>query len=315
MTLLYRNDLFLEHDTGQHPECARRLKQIHKRLDESGLGKKCQQMTWSPSPPEQIALVHERAYIDQVKEYAAKGGGQIESDTRVSEKSYDAATLAAGAVCDAVKQVIEPDAEAKQNNALCLVRPPGHHALEKAPMGFCLFNSVGVGARYAIKELRIDRVMIVDWDVHHGNGTQDMFWENEQVSFLSIHRFPFYPGSGTADETGAGKGLGSTLNLPIEYGTSRDEYFKRFSSELERFAAKHKPQLVIVSAGFDSHRLDPIGSLGIETEDFAKYTELLLGIAKQHAKGKLVSVLEGGYNTDVLPDCVELHLKKLLESN
>jgi len=180
-------------------------------------------------------------------------------------------------------------------------------------MGFCLFNNVAIAARLAICELNVDRVLIVDWDVHHGNGTQDVFYADEQVGFLSIHRWPFYPGTGAADETGRGAGLRFTKNLPIEFGTSRDDYFQQFSLELARLADQLKPDLVLVSAGFDAHHLDPLGSLGLKTEDFDKLTCLALEIADAHCGGRIVSVLEGGYNTDVLPHCVAAHLKLLID--
>ena len=179
-------------------------------------------------------------------------------------------------------------------------------------MGFCLFNNVAVGARVATAELGLDRVLVVDWDVHHGNGTQDAFWEDEQVGFLSIHRWPFYPGTGSRGETGAGHGLGYTVNLPVEFGTPRGEFLGLFRNRLEAFAAKVKPQLVLLSAGFDAHRTDPIGSLGLEVEDFQALSRIVLQVADAYAGGKVVSVLEGGYNPPVLAECVEVHLRELV---
>jgi acetoin utilization deacetylase AcuC-like enzyme len=196
--------------------------------------------------------------------------------------------------------------------ALCLVRPPGHHAVTNAAMGFCLFNNVAVAARVATQVLDVDRVLIVDWDVHHGNGTQDTFWEDEQVGVLSIHRWPFYPGTGGEDEVGHGRGLGMTRNVPITFGTSRSDYFARFATALEVFADRVRPQLVMISAGFDAHAADPVGSLGLEDEDFVTLTDLVLDVAEQSASGRLVSVLEGGYNLQVLPGSVVAHLTTLL---
>jgi acetoin utilization deacetylase AcuC-like enzyme len=219
--------------------------------------------------------------------------------------------LAAGAVADAVEKVMCGEA----NSALCLVRPPGHHARPAAAMGFCLFNNVAIGARVAAKEHELDRVLVVDWDVHHGNGTQESFWRDEQIGFMSVHRWPFYPGTGAADETGAGPGLGATVNLPLPFGISRSEYLDAFRSALEDFADRLRPQLVLVSAGFDSHQADPIGSLGLETEDFATLSRIVLEVAKQHAGGRVVSVLEGGYNPPVLAQCVGLHLEELLRAD
>ena len=218
------------------------------------------------------------------------------------------ALLAAGAGCDAVTKVVR--GEARQ--ALCLVRPPGHHALNHKALGFCLFNNIALGASLAVKQLGLDRVLIVDWDVHHGNGTQDAFYDNEQVGFLSIHRWPFYSGSGTTDETGTGPGLGTTLNMPIMFGTRPADYHKRFAAGLSEFAARIRPQLVLVSAGFDAHRLDPIGSLSLDSDDFITLTQTVQQVAAEHCQGKLVVVLEGGYNTTALAESVEHCLRTLL---
>ena len=179
-------------------------------------------------------------------------------------------------------------------------------------MGFCLFNNIAVAARVALDEHALDRVLVVDWDVHHGNGTQDMFYADGRVGFLSIHRWPFYPGTGDSDETGTGAGLGATVNLPTKFGTSREAYIQKFSAELEKLAARVRPQLVLVSAGFDSHRADPIGSLGLEIEDFTALTQIVNDVAAVHAGGRIVSLLEGGYNPPVLADCVEAHLRELI---
>jgi acetoin utilization deacetylase AcuC-like enzyme len=311
MTLLYASPVFLEHDTGAHPERALRLAAISRHLETEGLAQKCTQPQWSPATREQISRLHRDTWYDEVRDYAAAGGGRIEADTVVSDRSFDAATLAAGAVCDAVGRVLQGE----DQTALCLVRPPGHHAVPKGAMGFCLFNNIAIGAKEAIAAHGLDRVLIVDWDVHHGNGTQDMFWTDEQVGFFSIHRWPFYPGTGSERETGVGPGLGYTRNLPIEYGTPRADYLAAFASELEDFAARVKPQLVLLSAGFDAHRQDPIGSLQLETEDFAGLTEVVTQIAAAHSGGKLVSVLEGGYHPDRLAESVGLHLKGLLEDS
>ena len=187
--------------------------------------------------------------------------------------------MAAGSVCDAVERLLRGE----DTQALCLVRPPGHHAMVNRAMGFCIFNNIAVAARLAVDVLGLDRVLIVDWDIHHGNGTQATFWEEPRVGFLSIHRWPFYPGSGDSDETGGGRGLGTTLNLPVEYGTLRKDYLTLFGGNLERFAAKIQPQLVLLSAGFDTHRLDPVGNLGLETEDFIPLTSLVLDVADTYA--------------------------------
>ncbi len=178
-------------------------------------------------------------------------------------------------------------------------------------MGFCLLGNVAIAARTAVQRLGLNRVLIVDWDVHHGNGTQAMFWKDPQVGFFSIHRWPFYPGTGDANETGAGDGLGTIANVPLEYGVSRKTFLETFTSKLQSFADRIKPQLVLISAGFDAHHADPIGSLGLETEDFATLTDVVTGIADQFCGGRVVSVLEGGYNPDALAESVEAHLGRL----
>ncbi|MCI0357696.1 MAG: histone deacetylase [Planctomycetaceae bacterium] len=309
MTLLYTSPVFQQHETGAHPERPLRLAAIVERLAQSGLAARCRRVEWSPAASAEIHRVHSPEYVSLLQKYAAAGGGRIEADTVVSEKSFDAAALAAGAVCDAVRRVTAGE----DGSALCLVRPPGHHALPAGPMGFCLLGNVAIGARHAVAACGLDRVLIVDWDVHHGNGTQDTFWDDEQVAFLSIHRWPFYPGTGDASETGSGAGLGYTVNLPVKYGTPLTDYHARFDEALARLAAKTRPQLVIVSAGFDAHRDDPIGSLHLETEDFARLTRSVLEVANHYCDGRVVSVLEGGYNPTRLAESVEVHLVELLK--
>jgi acetoin utilization deacetylase AcuC-like enzyme len=308
MTLLYSDSCFLDHQTGSHPECPARIEAIMRRLTDRALILRCVQPEWKPVSPERLSRAHSPQYAQKVDRFAQSGGGRIEADTVVSPQSYDVALRAAGAACDAVSRVLASE----DRTALCLVRPPGHHALPTGAMGFCLFNNVAVAARTAIEEFGLARVLIVDWDVHHGNGTQDMFYDDEQVAFYSVHRSPFYPGTGTADETGAGAGLGFTKNLPLRIGIERQDYLARVRATLTDFADKVRPELVILSAGFDAHRLDPVGSLGLETEDYGDLTRLVLDIARTHAQSRVVSVLEGGYNVEMLADSVALHLEGLL---
>ncbi len=308
MTLLYTDPCFLDHDTGQHPENSRRLTHITARLQEQKLIEACTRPQWKPATAEQVSLVHGRDYIVEVEKAANRGGERLDPDTVVSPASYRVALQAAGASLDAVRRVMSGE----DTTALCLVRPPGHHALPAKAMGFCLFNNVAIAASYA-RQQGLDRVLIVDWDVHHGNGTQDIFWKDGTVGFFSIHRWPFYPGTGQDTETGTGDGLGATVNVPTEFGTPREKYFDQFRSKLEALSGKIKPQLVLISAGFDAHRDDPIGSLGLTTEDFGKLTEFVCQLAQQHCEGKVVSLLEGGYNPNKLAESVELHLRSLLK--
>ena len=224
MTLLYTSPHFLRHETGNHPENAHRIKEIPERLEASGMAARCRQREWSPASIRRLSRVHSPDYAKEVRALGKLGGGDLDADTVIGPESYHVALLAAGAACDAVEQVISGE----DKTAFCLVRPPGHHAVAQRAMGFCLFNNVAVAASLAVGKLDVDRVLIVDWDVHHGNGTQATFWEDPRVGFLSIHRWPFYPGTGSEEETGAGDGLGTTLNLPVPLGISSNEYLSLF---------------------------------------------------------------------------------------
>jgi acetoin utilization deacetylase AcuC-like enzyme len=241
---------------------------------------------------------------------AEQGGGRLDGDTPVSPESYTVALAAAGACASAVDAVMQ----GKDRNALCLIRPPGHHATPTHSMGFCLFNNIALAAQRARQAHGLKRILIVDWDVHHGNGTQDIFYADPEVQFFSVHRYGhgFYPGSGAADETGTGAGLGRTLNLPLPLGVSRKQYLAAFSASLEKAADAIQPELILLSAGFDAHAADPIGALGLEVEDFADMTRLILDAARTHAGGRLVSCLEGGYNLEALAASVEAHLHELI---
>ena len=310
MTLLCYDSVFLEHDTGGHPECAERLQTTWAHLTETKLSDQCATSPWPLATLEQLTRVHTESYVGVIKQSAEQGGGKIEADTILSPLSHHVALQASGAMCHSVEQVVG----GHQRNAFCLVRPPGHHARPQNAMGFCLFNHVAVAAKHATDALDLDRVLIVDWDVHHGNGTQEMFYDSSQIGFLSVHRWPFYPGTGKPEETGTGDGLKANLNVTVEYGTPREVYMGAFSAALGAIAKQIRPQLILISAGFDAHRSDPIGSLGLEVEDFAELTQLVKSTADEYCQGRIVSMLEGGYNTSTLPLCVAAHLQQLLAS-
>lgn len=308
MVLIYYDPIFLQHDTGGHPESSGRIIPAARRINQFAIHMGLARPSWNPLPLDSVQLVHEPEYVESLRITCQSGGGQLEPDTFVSPQSFDVALMAAGAAAEAVNRVLHSE----DRRAFCLVRPPGHHALAGRAMGFCLFNNIALAARLAITQHSLSRVLIVDWDVHHGNGTQDIFWEDGQVGFFSIHRYPFYPGSGAADETGSGAGLGTKLNVPVTFGTSRVEYHDKFQRALEDIARRVKPELVLISAGFDAHRLDPIGSLGLESEDFGSLTRRVVEVAAQYAGGRVVSLLEGGYNAEAVAECVDFHLDELM---
>lgn len=311
MVEIYTSKLFLEHDTGHgHPERPDRVGYAIEQLTRSGTLARCHAADWTALDETQLATVHDPNQVRRIRAFAEHGGGRIEVDTVCSRESYRVAASAAGAATAAVDAVIR----GPNGRAFCLTRPPGHHATRSEPMGFCLFNNIAIAAQYAMTQHRLDRVLIVDWDVHHGNGTQDIFYSDPRVMFFSIHRYPFYPGTGAASETGTGAGIGYTRNEPITFGTARNDYRNRFDRALQESAEKTRPQLVLVSAGFDAHARDPIGSLGLEIEDFVTMTQSVIDVANAYAGGRLVSLLEGGYNISILADCIEAHLIKLLDA-
>lgn len=311
MAVLYSDPRFLEHNTGKHPESVSRLSAIHQKISETGVSSLFKTGIPRSARIEELSWLHAPEYLSDLQQFCREGGGRIESDTVVSAKSFEIARLAAGSALSAVDDVLQgPDSK-----AVALVRPPGHHALSHSAMGFCLFANVALAAEHARRIHRLNRILIVDWDVHHGNGTQDLFYESEQVYFFSAHRFPFYPGTGSAEETGSGPGLGTKFNLPLEFGISRREYLARFERMLLDAAQACQPELILISAGFDAHRRDPIGSLGLETEDFQTLTEFLVAAAAQYCQGKLVSLLEGGYDLQSLAESVDLHLRLLAASD
>lgn len=314
MTLLYSDPLFLEHVTPPyHPEHANRLQTIVKRLLDDHLFAQCKPGAYKPVTPEQVLRLHSNEQLQLIQSLTEEGGGHIDGDTVVSPKSYEVALAAAGVGVSAVDAVLRGD----DRNALGLVRPPGHHATPARSMGFCLFNSIALAADHARVNHELSRILIVDWDVHHGNGTQDIFFEDGEVMVLNIHRYGggFYPGTGAAHETGEGAGKGWNINVTLPFGISQKEYHDAFQRGLDDALKRCKPEIVLISAGFDAHALDPIGSLGLEVEDFTELTRRVIEVADAHCQGRVVSLLEGGYNVNALAECVETHLRELLESS
>lgn len=307
MAVLFQSKSLLQHETGNHPECPERLKRVRDLVSSEKITDLLILENQREATSQEILRVHTPEYLQKIRQFCDEGGGRVESDTVVSLHSYEVAIHAAGCAVEAVNQVIEGQTQ----RAFCAIRPPGHHALTDQAMGFCLLNNVAIAARHALEQHRLNQVLIVDWDVHHGNGTQDIFYEDERVHFFSVHRDPFYPGTGAAEETGVGKGLGTTWNLPLAFGVSRDDYFSRFERMLVDVAKRCRPELILISAGFDAHREDPVGSLGLVSDDFGALTRIVLNVANEYCDGRIVSLLEGGYNPEKLAESVVSHLTVL----
>ncbi len=278
-------------------------------LESAGLRRRLAHLSARAADEDEIALCHTRAYIQTVKREIAAGERELSTgDTNVSPRSYEVALKAAGGVLNAVDAVVER----KAANAFCVVRPPGHHARPAQGMGFCVFNNVAIAARYAQRRHGIGRVLIADWDVHHGNGTQDIFYTDGSVFFFSTHQSPWYPGTGAAVETGEGKGKNCIMNCPFPAGSGREEILPAFRKKLMPAADGFKPDLVILSSGFDSREGDPLGRFTLSDADFAELTTLMREVADKYSGGRLVSVLEGGYNLTGLASAAAAHVQALL---
>jgi len=312
VTGLLTDPIYGKYDTGgRHPEVPGRCDAVLKGLAEAGLEEHLVKLRPRAATNEELMLCHARSYVGLVKREAASGKGHLSTgDTPLCRKSFDVAVSAAGGILAAVDAVAKGDVK----NAFCVVRPPGHHAGAAKGMGFCIFNNVAIAARYAQKKHRLPRALIVDWDVHHGNGTQSIFYRDGSVFFFSTHQWPWYPGTGRADETGAEGGIGSTLNVPLPAGSGRKEILGAMKAELVPAADRFKPDLVLVSAGFDSRKGDPLGRFTLTDRDFADMTALVLDIARRHAKGRLISVLEGGYDLKGLASVAAAHVKALTQA-
>lgn len=306
-TALVYTPLYLGHETGQQPENPGRLLAVMGQLDRDGLLADRRIFEPPAAPFEAIAAVHTPELIEEVLDAAEAGGRWLDGDTFVSPGSYEAAVYGAGGAMIATDAVLQDDPK----RVFVLARPPGHHATPGKAMGFCLFNSVAVAARYALDAYGLERVAIIDWDVHHGNGTQDIFYDSGQVFYASSHQMPLYPGSGRREETGAGKGKGATLNVPLPPGADDARYLRAYDEEILPAVRAFRPQLIFVSAGFDAHRDDPLAMQRVTEEGFAALTERVCALANECCDGRLVVVLEGGYSHDALARSVVATLRVL----
>ena len=305
---LVYDPIYLEHDTGDHVENARRLVEAMSYLEETGIKEKLTCLPPRPALLEELELVHTLEHISYVKNRAEKGGGWLDPDTVISPKSYDAALCAAGGLLVATEAVMKGDVD----NAFALVRPPGHHAVSDRAMGFCVFNNVAIAAKFAVSKFNINRVLIVDFDVHHGNGTQDAFYSDPKVLYFSAHQYPFYPGTGWMDETGIGEGEGTTVNLPMSAGWGDEQYLRAFNEILVPVAGKFQPELILVSAGFDAHWADQLAMMRVSITGFAQMTIILNKMAAELCQGRLVFTLEGGYNLQVVASSIKAVFDVLL---
>jgi acetoin utilization deacetylase AcuC-like enzyme len=293
---LVYDPIYLEHDTGDHVENSRRLVDAISYLVETGIKERLVSLPARPSSLEELEMIHAPEYISYVRSKAESGGGWLDPDTVMCPKSYEAALYAAGGVLAAVEAVMN----GKVDNAFALVRPPGHHATRDRAMGFCIFNNVAIAAQFALTRFNLNRVLIADFDVHHGNGTQDAFYADPRVLYFSTHQYPFYPGTGLIDETGTGTGEGTTVNCPMVAGWGDEEYLRAFNEVLVRVARRFQPQLILVSAGFDPHWADHLAMMRVTVTGFAQMAMILNELAEELCHGHLVLALEGGYNLRVI---------------
>ena len=310
-TGIVKDARYLEHvmDPG-HPESPERLRAIYQMLEEEEMKGQFEAVKPRAATREELETIHSPRYIDLIASTAGKPYFRLDGDTSTCAKSYEAALWAAGGFLELIKAIME----GKLNNGFALVRPPGHHAERDRAMGFCLFNNIAIGAQYAIQNFSLQRILIVDWDVHHGNGTQNSFYEDPKVLYFSTHRYGFfYPGTGAATEVGRGKGEGFTVNVPLPTRCGDADYGNFFQKILRPIALEYQPQLILVSAGFDIHYDDPLGGMEVTEKGFARMTQILMEIAEATAQGKLAITLEGGYDVAGQKRSVKAVLKELAQ--
>ena len=309
-TAIVHHPVFEKHDTGfGHPERPERYRVVIDALrSDQELWANVIEVEAHAAKRSEIQTCHTPQHFKHVEEAVREGRGYLDADTMVSGDSLEAALRGAGAACQAIDMIMEGSAK----NAFVPVRPPGHHATPDRAMGFCLFNNVGVAARYAQKQYaEIERVAILDWDVHHGNGTQGIFYDDPTIFYFSMHQYPWYPGTGSRGETGQGRGRGYTLNVPLKALTSTSDQRRAFDSAIEEMAAKFTPDLIIISAGFDAHAADPLGQLLLTDADFVEMTRVVKQWANEACAGRLISCMEGGYNLETLGETVTAHVREL----
>jgi len=305
---LVYDPIYLKHDTGQHVENAKRLEAVISHLEQTQLKPQLTLIKPRAASTEEISMVHHSQYISHIRDTAEKGGGWLDVDTVMSPDSYQAAVYAAGGAIRASEAVMDGEV----GSAFALVRPPGHHATSQQAMGFCLFNNIAIAARYALTKYELERVAIIDFDVHHGNGTQATFYDDPQVLYISTHESPFYPGTGRIEETGSGAGKGTTINIPLPAGCGDEEYLQVFQQIIVPATQRFNPQLILVSAGYDLHWADELALMQVSTNGFAQMARIIKGLADELCGGRLLFSLEGGYNLQALAYSVKATFDVLL---
>ncbi|MBW1764466.1 MAG: histone deacetylase [Deltaproteobacteria bacterium] len=307
-TGVVRDKRYLDHNMGElHPESPARLEGIYDMLEDIDMKGNFIDVPSIYAQRDELLYIHSPEYIDLLAETSGKDNTYLDPDTQTSAGSYEAALLAAGGLCEAISLVHSKGL----NNAFALVRPPGHHAEQNRAMGFCLFNNVAIGAAYARKKLGLDRILVIDWDLHHGNGTQHSFYDDPSVLYISTHQYPHYPGTGAYNEFGSGRGEGFTLNVPLSMGYGDSEFIDIFERLIRPVTCEYQPEMILVSAGFDTHTDDPLGGMKVTPHGFAGMTRSIMNMATDCCDGKVVMTLEGGYNIQGLKDSVKIVLKEL----
>ena len=305
-TCIFTSNSSIKHDTGPgHPECPERIPAILNGLKKI----QSQKLIWKEIgsfDEKYIELTHSQKYLEKINQSFPKEDLVfLDGDTIVSKGSKKAAYDAVGAIINAIDAVMNQEF----NNAFCVVRPPGHHAEKEQAMGFCIFNNVAIGATYLLEKYKLNKVAIIDFDVHHGNGTQDIFYNEKKVLYISSHQFPFYPGTGSKDEIGK---FNNILNIPLKAGTVSEEFFNSYKKVYEKLN-EFSPQFILLSAGFDAHKNDPLANVNLESKDYYILTKEIIKIAKKVCDNKIVSILEGGYNLSAIQESAKYHVEALLE--
>ncbi|AAC07842.1 histone deacetylase family protein [Aquifex aeolicus] len=301
------DDIYLKHDWPEHPENKNRLISILEHVEKSGIKKALIDVKPRRAKVEEVALNHDPAYIQEIHDFCKSGGGYLDPDTYATPDTYDVALYAVGGVLEGIDRILSGELD----RAFCAVRPPGHHAEYAKAMGFCIFNNVAIGAHYLRKIKGVNKVFIIDFDAHHGNGTQKSFYEDDTVFYFSTHEYPFYPGTGSEDERGAGKGYGYTYNVPMSAGAGDDEYIPVYEKLLPELMNRFSPDFVLVSAGYDLHRDDPLTYLNVSNEGVRQIVRNIIKTSDE-LNAPVLFALEGGYNLKALGECVVITLEEML---